>query len=565
MVRHTKKDIELHKPVFAMTRTDLSQNETKAYDTLVTAVQMNLITTSMKGKTSGAQDSILNSRQTKHAQAALRNIRLACSGGTSIVPTISTKFWNETIDLMRITHKVDERKISKVEKFLTRMTTEELSVCGCCGIELQTLFLLPCACQICTECMNPSTNQCVSCKKEFDIDDFQRLQPGLDYTWKWNITEAQKQREETQNMEQSIRESLITGQERRPNLWQDNNAGHNADHGENNNDQGAPRNRLQQQRRRRRNEPHVCIYPDIYGDGRCKICFETHPCNFMQRHKCDICHNVAEECPKEESKAFYIIEKLLNLWSLYQHRGIDIVTGKEKRPLKVLIFTQFQQVSNLVGDRLIRRFGTACIAEYWGTTRNAELERFRSVTDCFCMLLNRDGSHGLNLSFVTHIFFLDEILGELCSTTYVVRLSLSSSTPIDKFHFGVLDKSLESQVVSRAYRMGATENVFVEQLVSRHTIEELIVLMNKREEKKHDLLYANSKDMEKFESEYYDSKCLVPREDENKVDPNAKVRYILSNMKLIRPNHMTYKKRRNNLIHSKRGKKRIRFADDTAK
>ena len=413
MVRHTKKDVELHKPVFAMTRTDLSKSETRAYDTLVTAVQMNLITTSMKGKTSGAQDSLLNSRQTKHAHAALRNIRLACSGGTSIVPTLSTKFWNETIDLMRTKHKVDELKMSKVEKFLTRMTTEELSVCGCCGVELQTLFLLPCTCQICTECMNPSTNQCVSCKKEFDIDDFQILQPGLEYTWKWNLVEAQKQREESQNMEESVRASLSIGQERRPNLWQHNNAVQNADQGENDNNQGAPRNRLQQQRRRRRNEPHVCTYPDIHAGGTCKICFEIHPCNFMQRKKCDICHNVAEECPKEESKAFYIIEKLLNLWSLYQNRGIDIMTGKDKRPLKVLIFTQFQQVSNLVGDRLIRRFGTACIAEYWGITRNVELERFRSMTDCFCMLLNRDGSHGLNLSFVTHILFLDEILGEL--------------------------------------------------------------------------------------------------------------------------------------------------------
>ena len=104
--------------------------------------------------------------------------------------------------------------------------------------------------------------------------------------------------------------------------------------------------------------------------------------------------------------------------------------------------------------------------------------------------------------------------------------------------------------------MGATENVFVEQLVSRHTIEELIVLMNKREEEKHDLLYANSKDIEKFKSEYYD---LVPRGDEDKVDPNAKVRYILSNMKLIRPNKTSYRKRGNNFISNKRRKKRVRF------
>lgn len=82
----------------------------------------------------------------------------------------------------------------------------------------------------------------------------------------------------------------------------------------------------------------------------------------MKQEQCDVCHCNAEDCPKGESKAYYITNKLENLWSHYRHRGNDIVTGKEKRPLKVLIFTQFQQVSNLVGDRLFRRFGTACIA-----------------------------------------------------------------------------------------------------------------------------------------------------------------------------------------------------------
>ncbi len=410
MVRHTKQDVAILKPIFTMTRTDLSKCETRAYDTLVTAVQMNLITTSMTGKTSALQDSILNARQSKHASTALRNIRLACSGGTRIVPTLTTKNWAETIGMMKIKHKVEEKKISKVESFLTRMTTEQLSVCGCCGVELQTLFLLPCACQICTECMNPSINQCVSCNKEFDIDDFQRLQPGLDYVWKWNLVEAQEEREARQIMDQSIRESLRPSRGRN-NLENSSNNQH-GDQLQNNNAVNQ-QNRHQRQQSRRRNGPHVCEYPDIYLDGKCKICHEIHPCNFTRQKKCNICHCEAENCPEEESKAFYIIEKLLGLWSKYQNRGIDTTTGKEKRPLKVLVFTQFQQVSNLVGDRLIRRFGTACIAEYWGITRNYELERFRSSRDCFCMLLNRDGSHGLNLSFVTHIFFLDEILGEI--------------------------------------------------------------------------------------------------------------------------------------------------------
>ncbi len=110
--------------------------------------------------------------------------------------------------------------------------------------------------------------------------------------------------------------------------------------------------------------------------------------------------------------------------------------------------------------------------------------------------------------------------------------------------------------------MGATENVFVEQLVSRHSIEELIVLMNKREEKKHDMLYANSADFDEFESEYYDSGNFCPDEDKNKTDSFAKVHYLLSNMKLIRPNHIALRKRTsNNNSSNPQRRKRVRFAD----
>ena len=49
-------------------------------------------------------------------------------------------------------------------------------------------------------------------------------------------------------------------------------------------------------------------------------------------------------------------------------------------------------------------------------------------------MLCEDGSHGLDLSFVTHLFIL---------------------TPIQ-------DAALERQVVSRAHRMGATGPVLVE-------------------------------------------------------------------------------------------------------
>merc|ERR1712046_415957 len=57
--------------------------------------------------------------------------------------------------------------------------------------------------------------------------------------------------------------------------------------------------------------------------------------------------------------------------------------------------------------------------------------------DASILLLDRDGSHGLDLSFSTHIFLLDHIK----------------------------DPALESQIVSRAHRMGATGPVEVCRMV----------------------------------------------------------------------------------------------------
>ena len=54
--------------------------------------------------------------------------------------------------------------------------------------------------------------------------------------------------------------------------------------------------------------------------------------------------------------------------------------------------------------------------------------------DSFVLMLCQDGSVGLDLSFVTHLFILNPIL----------------------------DAALERQVVSRAHRMGATGPVIVE-------------------------------------------------------------------------------------------------------
>lgn len=86
MVRHTKSDlIEIPQPTFSIAHISLSKAETTTYNTIASGVRTNIITTSMQGKTSGWQDSLLNPRQSKHASEALRNLRIACCGGLQIV------------------------------------------------------------------------------------------------------------------------------------------------------------------------------------------------------------------------------------------------------------------------------------------------------------------------------------------------------------------------------------------------------------------------------------------------------------------------------------------------
>ncbi|KAE9183262.1 hypothetical protein PF005_g22159 [Phytophthora fragariae] len=75
--------------------------------------------------------------------------------------------------------------------------------------------------------------------------------------------------------------------------------------------------------------------------------------------------------------------------------------------------------------------------------RIKNLEAFRSKRNVHVLLLSNLGSHGLDLSFVSHIFLLEEIW----------------------------DKSVEMQVISRAHRMGARRSVVVEQLWMRGTVE----------------------------------------------------------------------------------------------
>ncbi|CAM9586767.1 unnamed protein product, partial [Laminaria digitata] len=158
-----------------------------------------------------------------------------------------------------------------------------------------------------------------------------------------------------------------------------------------------------------------------------------------------------EEGLEMHSKAFFTIGQLK---AIVEKAAVDRQRGGY-RQLKAIVFSQFLPVLNIVGDKFLREFGghpergwqergEKNVAEFWGKNRAKELERFRTDPACFVLLLGKKGAHGLDLSFVTHMFLMDQIW----------------------------DRSLETQVVARANRMGATGSVTVVQLIMKDTMEQ---------------------------------------------------------------------------------------------
>lgn len=108
---------------------------------------------------------------------------------------------------------------------------------------------------------------------------------------------------------------------------------------------------------------------------------EHWDCNFMNsERKCSVCFKLAEDCPEHATKPKYVIDKLLQLRNndfvseekrtrnispmaarLFAKSGM---THSKHRPLKAIVFSQFRQVYEYFGDRLIRRFGVCQVFFY---------------------------------------------------------------------------------------------------------------------------------------------------------------------------------------------------------
>jgi Helicase conserved C-terminal domain len=287
--------------------------------------------------------------------------------------------------------------------------------------------------------MDSSTSYCFLCEDAFDVDDLQKFQPGFVLDWRSNLELKLNKIPAHPGPSGPPRPRII-----------DIAGAQNHPHFPDPEDGLVIRPPQERRRKKKFGDGHECEYDRFAADGRCLHCLEEHSsCDLAnERLRCGVCHRVAEICPEEESKSFHLACRLLELYKSQPRPARPGVLGQScpddsARPLKVIVFSQFRAALNFVGDRLLRRFGTACIAEYFGKHRIQELHKFTSEKSCFCLLLTKDGAEGLDLSFVTNIVFLEHIY----------------------------DTSLSDQAVARAWRMGARGRVEVETLIASNSVE----------------------------------------------------------------------------------------------
>lgn len=125
-----------------------------------------------------SQDSLLNPALLKYAHQAMRNLRLACCGGGRLRPHVRPEHHAETMEMLEAFGRATATDREHVEQYLRGVVSGATAVCMVCGVRLQLLLITPCAHLVCAMCIDQDTCGCDVCAQPFDVDDFQRLQPG---------------------------------------------------------------------------------------------------------------------------------------------------------------------------------------------------------------------------------------------------------------------------------------------------------------------------------------------------------------------------------------------------
>ncbi|CAH0481391.1 unnamed protein product [Peronospora belbahrii] len=418
MIRHTKESIReiLPEPIRRTVFIDPTPSEYAQYNGVAAAVRANLVITNMDPKTPGYQhlDSLLNPSNRKEALRVVSNLRSACCGGSAMKVSLAEASRLDTINMLSALN-VDGNNMTVVLEYLRKVQLPGVvTECGCCKRKLQLLMIIPCGHLCCADCVGDQIRSvgpiCFHCNAQFDRETFQRLQPGFEFEM---MEEGVALENNNPNLNQNVRrvrrvnriQQLVNQDQRR------NREGHEPRH-------GRDRHAHEANRQNGHREPRRAL--DL-----------TRDIHFI-----------------DASKAFYAatrIKELKEEFLLGPVAPSGCSSRRRVHHLKAIIFSQFKEhIWHTKVAFAQQGVPTAdFIAGLSPKTRMKQLMRFRKDPNVNVLLLTEVGSHGLDLSFVTHIFLMDEIW----------------------------DKSLEQQVISRAHRMGAGQAVVVEQLWMRGSVE----------------------------------------------------------------------------------------------
>jgi SNF2 family DNA or RNA helicase len=417
MMRHTKESIrELPEPIRRTVFIDPTPSEYAQYNGVAAAVRANLVITNMDPKTPGNQhpDSLLNPVNRKDALRVVSNLRSACCGGSAVKISLTETSRLDTINMLSDL-QVDGDNMAIVLEYLRKVQLPGMvTQCGCCKRKLQLLMIIPCGHLCCADCVEDRMHRvgpsCFRCNAVFDREAFQKLQPGFEFEMMEDATL------ETDN----------------PNL--------------NHNGRGRV-NQLQQLVNQDQRHERGGRGPQ--GRGRNRRGQEANGPNAPPREPRRALDLTRDIHFIDASKAFYAATRIKELKEEFlagnSHPNGQSSLRRQAHYLKAIIFSQFKEhIWHTKVAFAQQGVPTAdFIAGLSPEIRMKQLMRFRKDPNVNVLLLTEVGSHGLDLSFVTHIFLMDEIW----------------------------DKSLEQQVISRAHRMGASQAVVVEQLWMRGSVE----------------------------------------------------------------------------------------------
>jgi len=147
----------------------------------------------------------------------------------------------------------------------------------------------------------------------------------------------------------------------------------------------------------------------------------------------------------------------------------EIVDAIRTRQEKVLVFTQFREITEPLANFLASVFGKSGLVLHGQTevkNRRALVERFQEdETVPFFVLSLKAGGTGLNLTAASHVIHFDRWW----------------------------NPAVENQATDRAFRIGQTRNVLVHKFLCRGTVEEKIeALIESKRQLSKDLLEAGA-------------------------------------------------------------------------